>query len=435
MEYAQTIKDLLIKAILLSVTQYGAFVENMNYFSRERKLPIETIVKLLLSMEGGSLNKELHKNGLDVTPSAFVQQRNKISAQMFHAIMQDFNNYCIDTSTYKGYRILAVDSTCVNMPRNPKAESFVSYEGNLKGYNQMHLNPLYDVLNKTYYDCVIQPQPKADEQGAMIQMLYQNNFMDKNIIVADRGYESYNLFAHLQNHDDVDFLIRVKQDKSAMREIAKLPMTELDIDVSFTITNTQTNEDKRENRIFLQKPKKPSKNPNAKTRQGRWDFPSPYPMKLRVVRFMLDTGEYETLATSLPRTFSIEDLKELYHMRWGIETSFRMLKYCIGLINLHGKSDEFVNQEIYSALTMYNFCNRIANAVVIEQKDSNKHEYKVNFTMALYLCKEFFRTDNANGERLMKDIAQYTEPVRLGRQDERYLKAKGFTGFTYRISA
>lgn len=62
-------------------------------------------------------------------------------------------------------------------------------------------------------------------------------------------------------------------------------------------------------------------------------------------------------------------------MRWGIKTSFRELKYCIGLINLHGKSDEFVTQEIYSALTMYNFCNRIATAVVIEQKDSNKHAY------------------------------------------------------------
>lgn len=435
MKYSQEIKNRLNTAISNVIAYNGYFLNNYKHFTRNRQLPLETVIKLLLSMEGGSLNKELHKNGLDVTPSAFVQQRNKISAQLFHAIMQDFNNYCTDTSTYKGYRILAVDGTCVNMPRNPKAESFVSYEGNPKGYNQMHLNPLYDVLSKTYFDCVIQPQPKADEQGAMIQMLYQNNFIGKNIIVADRGYESYNLFAHLQNHGGVDFLIRVKQDKSAMREIAKLPLMELDTDVSFTITNTQTNEDKLENRIFLQKPKKPSKNPNAKTRQGRWDFPSPYPMTFRVVRFMLDTGEYEMLATSLPRTFSIADLKELYHMRWGIETSFRELKYCIGLINLHGKSDGFVKQEIYSALTMYNFCNRIATAVVIEQNYNNKYEYKVNFTMALYLCKEFFRTDNADAEKLIKDIARYTEPVRLGRTDERNIKAKGFTGFTYRISA
>ena len=58
---------------------------------------------------------------------------------------------------------------------------------------------------------------------------------------------------------------------------------------------------------------------------------------IRVVRFKLDTGEYETMATSLPRTLSISEIKELYHSRWGIETAFRELKYSIGLINLHGK--------------------------------------------------------------------------------------------------
>lgn len=99
--------------------------------------------------ERGSLNKELHKNGIDATPSAFAQQRNKISSQLFRAIMQDFNSQSTDTATFNGYRILAVDGTCINMPRNLQSESFVSYEGNTKGYNQMHLNPLYDILNKT----------------------------------------------------------------------------------------------------------------------------------------------------------------------------------------------------------------------------------------------------------------------------------------------
>lgn len=66
-------------------------------------------------------------------------------------------------------------------------------------------------------------------------------------------------------------------------------------------------------------------------------------------------------------------------MRWGIETSFRELKYCIGIVNLHGKKDDFVKQEIYAALTMYNFCNRISNAVVIEQKHQNMPiEYRHN---------------------------------------------------------
>ena len=139
--------------------------------------------------------------------------------------------------------------------------------------------------------------------------------------------------------------------------LAKLPMKELDVDISFTITTTQTNVDKENGYIFVQKRSNEDKVYSSKTRAGRWDFPSPYPMKVRVVRVLLDTGEYETLVTSLPRSFTPDEIKELYHARWGIETSFRELKYGIGLVNLHGKKDDFVKQD-------------------------NIHKYKVNMKMA-----------------------------------------------------
>lgn len=87
--------------------------------------------------------------------------------------------------------------------------------------------------------------------GALTFMVGWYPFKEKTLIVADRGYESYNAFAHLQKEENVDFLIRVKQDCTAMREIGKLPMTELDTDVSFTITTTQTNEDKEKGHIFI----------------------------------------------------------------------------------------------------------------------------------------------------------------------------------------
>lgn len=435
MDTPNKIKAALDAAIFEAMTG-GEFVGDYRDFTRNRKIPVETTIKLLLSMHGGSLKKELYDYGINATPSAFVQQRTKISPDLFLEILHNFNHKHQDATTYRGYRLLAVDGTCINMARNPNADSFVCNASNPKGYNQLHLNPLYDILNQTYFDCIIQPQPRTDEIGALIAMLYMNDFDGKNLIIADRGYESYNTFAHLLNRDGVDFLIRVKQDRSAMREIAKLPaMVEFDMDISFTITTTQTNADKKNGYIFLQVPKNTHKENSPKTRVGRWDFPSPYPMSFRVVRFMLDTGEYETVCTSLPNSFTIDDIKELYHMRWGIETSFRMLKYAVGLINLHGKCDDFVRQEIYAALTMYNFCNRISNMVVVQQKKSNAYAYKVNLTMAIYLCKQFYRTPNADGEKLIKDIARYTEPVRPGRRDERNIRAKSFAGFTYRVAA
>lgn len=108
------------------------------------------------------------------------------------------------------------------------------------------------------------------------------------------------------------------------------------------------------------------------------------------------------------------------------------MKYGIGLVNLHGKKDDFVKQEIYSAMTMMNFCNRVVNEIVIHQKQENIYEYKVNMKMAMYLCRQFFRTKNADR---IKDISKYVESVRPGRRDTRNIKAKSFVGFVYRVSA
>ncbi len=404
-------------------------------FSRNRVLTMETMVKLILSMQGGSLKKELYDAGLNASASAFVQQRKKIPWTVFEDAFENFNKNCEDVKKYKGYRVLAIDGTTVNMARNPKSDSFMCSDSNPKGYNQLHVNPLYDVLNKTYQYCVIQPQPRMDEVGCLSFFLAWYDFPEKTIIVADRGYESYNTFAHFLAHPNVDFLVRVKQDRSAMREIGKLPMQELDVDISFTITTTQTKADKENGYILVQTRKNEDRIYSNKTRAGHWDFPSPYPMKFRVVRVLLDTGEYETLATSLPRSFTPEEIKELYHSRWGIETAFRELKYGIGLVNLHGKQDDFVIQEIFSAMLMMNFCNRIVNEIVIKQKQENIHEYKVNMKMAMYLCRQFFRTKDADDKKLVCDISQYLEPVRPNRRDTRNVKAKSFVGFVYRVSA
>ena len=303
--------------------------------SRNRKLSWAGVICLLIGAEGGSLAKELHRADIDVTPDAISQRRAQISPETFRDVFQRFNVSCEDSGNFRGYRLLAVDGTSVNISRNPKAPSFVQNESAPNGYNQLHLNPLYDLCNKIFYDALIQPEPQKDEIGALIEMIKRNHFSEKTIIIADRGYESYNVMAHLLEKPNTDFLIRIKQNHSAMQEVVRLPMFELDCEIGFTITTTQTKEDKEKRYIFLQVPKKSK--PGAKTRRGRWDFPSPYQMKLRIVRFQLETGEFETIATSLPRTFTLEDIRELYHLRWGIETSFRDLKITLLGEKVYGK--------------------------------------------------------------------------------------------------
>lgn len=119
----------------------------------------------------------------------------------------------------------------------------------------------------------------------------------------------------------------------------------------------------------------------------------------------MPNGNYECLITNLDRKeFSTEKLKTLYKMRWGIETSFRKLKYTIGMSNLHSKNPEYICQEIFGKLILYNFCEIIASYVVLEQRNK-KYEYRVNFTMAVYCCRRYLRDSLFNNiEQLINRI-------------------------------
>ena len=438
---AKKIHKKLNESIECVVENKGMYVRNPSRdFVRNRKLPMQSVIKKVLSMSGGSLKKEMHRfselENIELTPSAFVQQRSKISSKAFKDIFHRFNDACPDAKTYRGYRLLAVDGSDINHYRNPNSESFITSPQNTRGYNQIHLNAIYDLCNKTYVEILLQPRPKADEQNALVEMVKHHIFQGKNIILADRGYEGYNTIAHLILAKNVDFMIRAKHGAGALRQIAELPMEELDVDIVVEITTTQTKEDKVRRRVILQQASRKGKSNSPKTNLRRWDFESPYTLNFRVVRFLLDTGEYETITTSLSRKdFSIDEIKELYHMRWGIETSFRELKYAIGLINLHCKKDGLIVQEIYAALIMYNYCSRIAGNVSVHKRRKTIHAYKVDFTMAIHLCKVFYRENRSNFKKLVSDIGKYSEPIRPGRKDRRNMKSKGFVGFTYRVAA
>ena len=156
-------------------------------------------------------------------------------------------------------------------------------------------------------------------------------------------------------------------------------------------------------------------------------------MEFRVVKFQLDTGEWETLITSLDRKhFPIQKLKEMYHLRWGIETSFRELKYAIGLTNFHARKEESVKQEIYARLITYNFCSRITNSIEVKPKEDGTNEYQVNFTMAVRICIHFLKSNTSIDIR--EQIEQYLQPIRPGRSDERNIKPKSFIQFNYRVA-
>ena len=112
-----------------------------------------------------------------------------------------------------------------------------------------------------------------------------------------------------------------------------------------------------------------------------------YELPFRMVRLEVEGGKYETLVTNTD--YSVQKLKNLYASRWGIEISFRDLKYSIGLVNFHAKKKEGILQEIFARFTNFNFCLWVTSQVAIDSSHK-KQRYKVCFSDAAYACRLFF---------------------------------------------
>lgn len=113
-----------------------------------------------------------------------------------------------------------------------------------------------------------------------------------------------------------------------------------------------------------------------------------YGFNCRVVRFKITENTYETIITNLSKEeFSMKEISKIYNMRWREETSFRELKYAIGLNVLHAKKRELIQQEIYARMLMYNFCQRIVQEIKIPKKDKIKYIYQVNLTRSVHIIR------------------------------------------------
>lgn len=403
-------------------------------FTRNRKLSFETVIKNVICMEAGSLKDELLKlndySSFTPTSSAFVQARSKIKHDAFKTIFDTFNQKSLVTKTLKGYRLLAIDGTVL-----PIDNSFADEETTIrkinnsdKTFSAFHLNASYDLLECTYDDLVIQGQANFDENGAFVQLVdqYKGN---KAIFIADRGYESFNGVEHV-SHSENKYLIRVKDihsKTSIMKSFGSLPNNEFDIDVSRLFTRKCTNEIKKHPEIYKYMP-----------RNQRFDYfdenkDIPYEFHTRIVRFKITDDTYECIITNLDRNeFTMEEIKELYHKRWGIETSFRELKYAIGLSALHSKKRELIKQEIYARILLYNFSQRIIQKIKIKKK-STRYLYQVNFTRAFHIIRAFLRKKSGVPLNVESLIAKEILPIRPNRSNTRPLKPKGVVCFNYRF--
>ena len=435
-DYPNDVKDTLTSLIMDMASSPALFVKNPEKdFTRRRKLPFETVVQLLISMGGNSIYKELlEAQGYDLntaTTSAFIQQRDKILPAAFEFLFHEFTQTFRDTKTYWGYRLLAADGSDLHIATAPDdSDTYFQNKPGEKGFNLLHLNAMYDLCNRLYVDACIQPCRYKNENKALTDMVHRSRIKENVIILADRGFESYNNFAHIENKG-WNYVIRVKDvgSNGILSGMRLLADPEFDICVRRILTRKQTKEVKAHPEIYRFLPT-----------NSTFDFldlhtSKFYPISFRVVRFRISDDSYETVITNLEQSdFPPHELKALYNLRWGIETSFRELKYAVGLTNFHAKKQEYIAQEIFARMIMYNFAEMITSHVIISQADT-RYAYQVNFTVAIHICRHFLRVANnvppPNVEAL---IRKNILPVRPGRKDKRKIRSKTAVCFVYRVA-
>lgn len=431
----KNIRKTLLSIIREVVKNAPTFVRDPERdFTRKRKLDMETLILILLGMEGNSLSCEL-LNHFGVRPDvasapAFVQQRAKLLPEAMEHIFRRFSSLFRGNRLYHGYRLLAMDGSDVQIPTDPTdAESYFPGIRGRKPFNVTKIGALYDLMNHTYVDAIVKGKAVANENKLLVEMVKRSEIRSPVILTADRNFECWDTLAQLQKKG-WHYLIRVKEHKGFISGLNVPETEEFDLPVELSLTRSQTKEVRKllNNRNqYRYIPTSVRCDPLDES--GKLFFT----LRFRLVRLKLPNGKVEVLVTDLPqKSFPSKELKKLYDMRWGIETSFRELKYTVGLLHFHGKKAAFICQEIFARLILYNFTETIANRAAVK-KDGCRHSYCVRFKEAVLICRELLR-GKAHPDLVEPTIARYVSPIRPGRSHPRKLNPKEPVFFVYRAA-
>ena len=433
--YIEKVKNALYDLIHEMSEHYWLYVTDPERnFSRDRKLPFEKVLAMLVSMGGSSLRNELidhFRCSADMASApAFVQRKAQLLPEALEYLFHRFTEATAKEHFYKGYRLLAADGSDLQIFADPKdIDSYYPGTNGQKHYNMLHINAVYDLMNRSYQDILIQKGRKMNENAALVQMTDRSS-IPKAILIADRNYEAYNGIAHIVKKG-WKYLIRIRDTAGMIRPFHFDSNCDLDVWKTITLTRKQTNTFKR---MKADDPARYRCLPNS----SPFDFIDLYDNKyydlnIRFVRFQISEDTYETVITNLSADeFSPDELKHLYNLRWGIETSFRELKYTIGLKQPVSKKAEYISQEIFARCIMYNFCELVTSHAAIHYQ-SEKYVYQTSFSAAVHICRLFLRGIVAPPDA-ETNSSRNLVPVRPNRKAPRNLNRPRFNGFLYKVA-
>lgn len=387
-------------------------------FIRCRKLPFEKLVLLIANLCKKTLSVEIgdffdHDRSVDAcSVSAFVQQRAKLNPLFFACW-----NYFLCTTWYrlnelkvkrwKGYRVVAADGSNATLV-NTRALS--AHFGGQR--NQQHFFTVaktfyyYDVLNELIWLPKIGPYRKG-ELSMVYEMIDQT--ASDMLLIYDRNFSNYKVLAlHLWQEKERKFVIRAKDQFEVVKNFVK--SGEASSVVQWPPTVYAIEGLKKSGYLI---------NKNST-------------LKVRLVRVELE-GCIEVLITNLweEEGHPVSEFKELYFMRWGIETNISMQKNILQLESFSGLSVAAAEQDFYATVFMANLhaiLIKQAQEAVEQSEKKRMYPMKVNKNKSFGKLKRKFIDLFLSNEpqKILQLLTDYFKkellPIRKGRTFERIRK-------------
>jgi hypothetical protein len=372
-----------------------------NSFTRDRKLTAERIVSMIIEPAKQSLQKRLKDFGVKfmggefATKQAFSKQRQFVNPDFIREFYDKTSEELLtngELTTFKGFHLTGVDGTRIACENTQGLIAEFGCSGPKKDACTALSSVAYDLIERVSFDCQIGSYSLSERDLLDRHLDRLEAFRAKDfLIVADRGYPSYDLMKTLINRN-FSFLLRLSK---SWKDIISWTDDVGDVKLQY---------------------KHKGKN-----------------YKFRVLKINLG-DKFEYLITNLGEDIlTLDEAKYVYSLRWGIETFFGVLKTELELENFSGKTRNAVLQEFYATLTIANVCQCFINdadkEIAIKDEYKNlKNKRQANRRQSIgeivpVFLECVFTDSERKRDKLWKKVERYCamfpEPIRPGRNPVR----------------
>ncbi len=370
-------------------------------FLRERKLTFSLVILLIMQKTMKSLQLLLNEvfGQIDLDPatnSAFTQARRHLKHTAFIELNQKaiVAEYYQDETyrRYQGFRLLARDGSKIRLPDSREIQEVFGTIKTTNGKdNQIIGKPAhglasvcYEVLNQIVIDSQLEG---AHAYEVDLAMLHLPATQANDLFLLDRGYASYRWLATGVQHQR-HFVVRCS---AGSFKQARQRLTGLGAD-SQVVKLT----------------------PSLGQRLAIPALGLPRSLSVRLVRVVLPNGDFEVLVTNLldEVQFPTSSFSQLYHLRWGVETLYGVVKTRLPLEHFSGLTTESIRPDFYATIFITNLESVLTEEATtrLEKKTSkNLHPQPVNQVVSFNAIKNYvialFYLEN-NSEEILRQLTQ-----------------------------